>query len=386
MLNLIRTITLAACLLTSIASNLAIAQQDPCAQAVQDFLTGLGGATGENVYAGLNNQRNVGCVLGPTDTSGIEERYQTLQNKALSATERAVARTQLFSLSIQQFASIPSSNCTDRNLIGCMVGRHINSIRALQNELVSSATNPSADIMNNSQWAIVADTGFIAVSDIHVKEFLKQECATDIADVQCHTAISLSASFMRTSIAMIQVIAAFNQPMIEANAEFLSQRDMEWEQYFNVVSVQFPWELSVNSLRFTRRNKDTLDNFPRAPNSKFILLHPSLGFENIETPLGDTSTHAAVFLELFGYEQWRWRNGKASNRWGLSVTASYANIPGMDEIGYGFLVHTPIRNIAFGATYRDGDAGREIGIVMNIKLSKFLQQFENIDLSDFLTP
>ena len=116
------------------------------------------------------------------------------------------------------------------------------------------------------------------------------------------------------------------------------------------------------------------------------LLHPSLGFENIETPLGDTSTHAAVLLELFGYERWRWRNGKASNRWGLSVTASYANIPGMDEMGYGFLVHMPIRNIAFGATYRDGDAGSEIGIVMIIRLSKFLQEFENIDLSDFLTP
>jgi hypothetical protein len=368
------------------ACGLVSAQQDACVQAVQERLSNISGATADNVYAALNPERAIGCVLGPTDTSGIEERYQTLQDQTNSATERAVARTQLFSLSINQFAGISSSICDDPNVTGCMVGRHVSKIRELQDMLVSSATDPGAEIMNTSAWAVTEFNGSISVSNIELLAYLKQECATDITDAQCNAAIKLSASFMRTSIAMDQVIAAFNQPMIEANAEFLSQRDKEWNQYFNTVSVQFPWELAFNSWRFTENNAETLQNFPRAPNSKFILLHPSLGFEHIDTPGGDTSTNAAVVLEIFGYERWRWRGAKATNRWGLSAIVSYADISGMDEIGYGVLLHTPVKNIAFGAVYRDGDAGSETGIVLNFNLSKFLEQYKNIDLSEFLTP
>jgi hypothetical protein len=191
---------------------------------------------------------------------------------------------------------------------------------------------------------------------------------------------------MRTSLAMVQLIIDYNAPMIEAGAEFLSLRDQEWNEYFNGISVQYPWELAFNSVRFAKQaDKTERAGFPRAPNSKFVLLHPSLGFEHIDTPLGNSTSSAAVFLELVGYERWRWRNGKATNRWGASVVASYASITGMDDIGYGLLLHTPIRNMAVGVVYRDGAAGGETGLVLNFDLSKLVMQYKNADLGDFLS-
>jgi len=50
------------------------------------------------------------------------------------------------------------------------------------------------------------------------------------------------------------------------------------------------------------------------------------------------------------------------------------------------LMHTPFKNMAIGAVYRDGDAGSETGIVLNFDLSKFLEQYKNVDLNEFLTP
>jgi len=372
-------------LLVLLATGTSHAQQDPCVTAVDEFGPPGTQIAAGNVFGILNGQQNSGCILGPTDTSGLKSRYQTLFSGTATATSKAIARTELFDLAIEQFAGMQSSICSGPSVTGCMVGRHVNNIGKLRVALAGSVTDPTEDIVKLDSWAIRPDSK-IAVSDINLNAYLTQECAAGVSDAQCHSAIALSGSFMRTSIAMNQAIVAFRLPTIEANAEFLSMRDKEWDAYFNTVSVQFPWELGINSRRFTKANKDQLGNFPRAPNSKFIVLHPSLGFEHIETPLGEKSTSAAVFLELFGYERWQWRDGSARNRWGLSAVASYANIPGMDSVGYGFLLYTPIKNITIGAVRRDGDAGSETGIVLNINLATLLEDYKNGDLGDFLTP
>ena len=380
------SIVLALLLGAVLAPGVSNGQQDSCVTAVDGFVSANPGIAAGNIFAILNGQRKVGCILGQTDASGILERYLTLHNSAASATSKAVARTELFDLALGQFANRPISHCSSANDTACMVGRHVGKIRDLRNALASSSVIPAADIISTSSWAVVDSNGAIAISNINLSTYLAQECATDVSGTDCHAAIALSGSFMRTSLAMDQVIVAFNLPMIEANAVYLSQRDREWDAYFNVVSVQFPWELGVNSWRFTRANKAQLGNFPRAPNSKFVVLHPSLGFEHGDAISGGTSTNAAVFLEVFGYERWRWRDGNARNRWGISAIASYADIPGMDSVGYGLLLHTPIKNIAIGAVRRDGDAGSQTSIVFNINFATFLEAYKNQDLKDFLAP
>jgi len=362
----------------------AIAQDDPCVAAVEQFVAETPGVGANSFYSLLNVQKESGCILGPTDTSGIETAYQILFSKASTTAEKAVARSQLFDLSIGEFSEYPSSLCDARDVPGCMVGRHVDRIRELEAALMTGTDRPAAGIVSTDSWAIRNPNGEVAISRINLNEFLIQACATGIDDEQCREAIALSGSFMRTSIAMIQVIAAFNEPTIAANEEFLSMRDREWDAYFNEVSVQYPWELYINSKRFSRKNRDDLDGFPRAPNSRWIVLHPSVGFEHIDTPVGSSSTGAAVFVEVAGYERWSWRDGSAWNRWGLSGVVSFANIPGMDEVGYGVLLHTPIQSISFGAVWRDGDAGSETGIVANFDLAALIQQYEEIDLKKFL--
>lgn len=362
------------------------AQQDPCTTVVQDFIAQNPGVTGNSVYAILNRDRARGCILGPTDRSGIENRYQTLFSNTASSAQKAVARTEVFDLAVEEFSEWDGSICDSANDPVCMVGRHVNQIQELKASLVSSASDPDPGIVNQDNWFVQAATGEIRISNVNVSSFLADACATDVTDTQCRDAIALSGSFMRTSLAMNQVIAAYRLPIIEANAEFLSLRDREWDAYFNEISVQWPWELYVNSRRFTKKNRDQLGNFPRAPNKRWIVLHPSLGFEHIKAPGGDTSTGAAVFVEIAGFERWAWRDGQARNRWGLSVIASFANIPNMDGVGYGAFLHTPIKNMSIGAVWRDGDAGSETGIVANFNIAALLQEYGNLDLADFLTP
>ena len=134
------------------------------------------------------------------------------------------------------------------------------------------------------------------------------------------------------------------------------------------------------------RTTENRGEFPRAPNSRWIALSPSLGFEHIDVGGGEDSTSAAVFVELLGYERWHWRDGKADNRWGVSLVASFANIPGMDRVGYGAFLHTPIQNVSIGAVWRDGDAGSETGIIANVNLAALIQEYGNFDLGKFLNP
>ena len=109
-----------------------------------------------------------------------------------------------------------------------------------------------------------------------------------------------------------------------------------------------------------------------------------MGVEYIDTPAGGSRAETAVVLELFGYEKWRYKSGKAVNRWGASVLTSFADIPGMDSVGYGLMLHTPVKNASIGIVWRDGDADSETGILINIDFAKLIQKYDGVDLDRFL--
>ena len=110
-----------------------------------------------------------------------------------------------------------------------------------------------------------------------------------------------------------------------------------------------------------------------------MLLRPSPAFEVIDT-VDDSSTRAVIVVEVVGYQRWQWRDGQQHNRWGVSGIVSLADVNGVDTVGYGALVHTPIRNTAIGVVWRDGEAG----VVLNLDLAKLLQNYGNGDLLSFL--
>jgi len=67
------------------------------------------------------------------------------------------------------------------------------------------------------------------------------------------------------------------------------------------------------------------------------------------------------------------------------VVASYADIKEMDSVGYGLVLHTPVRNTSVGVIWRDGDQGDEMGVFLNFDLAKLITQYNDFDLSTFLT-
>lgn len=113
-------------------------------------------------------------------------------------------------------------------------------------------------------------------------------------------------------------------------------------------------------------------------------MHPVPAFEYAELTGGERSAQVAVVVELFGYERWRWRDGKAVNRVGMSLAASFTDLPGADAIGYGIVFHTPVRNVSIGAVWRDGDGGDSINLIFNVNLAALIQQYKNADVKDFI--
>jgi hypothetical protein len=352
---------------------------DPCGTFYQDSIRNAD-IEAANVYAMLNTQPQRGCILGATDTTGIEAQYQKLFQSTLPLEDVAIARGQLLELLVGEFDGVSQRICNDLTP-DCVAGRHAEAL----SQLASGINSGEFDLINASldEWLPVPPNGSIAISSVVLADFLESGCKAGISAPACAEAVEIAAKVMRTSLAVNQLIVSHRQPIIGVNERFLSGRDREWGAYLNGASVQYPWELAFNSWRFDKTTEDK-DKFPRAPSSRWVLLSPSPALEVIDSPDDSHSKEAAIVLEVFGYQRWHWSDGQQRNRWGVSGIVSIADINGMDTLGYGALVHTPIRNTALGVVWRDGDDGSEIGVVLNLDLAKLLTQYNNADLRSFL--
>jgi len=350
---------------------------DPCLSLYENEIKSDGDLEAADIYGILNGEGRLGCLLGPTDTTGIEKQYQKLLAKP-TGVNLGIERGLLLEMMISEFDGLPTRVCKDLDP-ACVADRHLGALKTLAERIASAGF----DLAQNSrdQWAVRPDS-YIAISDINVANFLENQCEGNISELVCANAFVLSAKVMRTSFAANELITSYQQPVIDVNERFLSERDKEWETYLNGASVQFPWELAFNSWRFNE-TRDGKEKFPRAPSSQWVLFHPSPAFEIIDTPDNSSAKEAAIVVELVGYQRWGWRDGKQGNRWGASAIVSLADISGMDSVGYGALIHTPIKYTAFGVIWRDGDDGGETGLIINLNLSSLLEKYDNSDLLEF---
>ncbi len=353
--------------------------EEPCTRFYNQSIRGQG-IPAASVYAVLNSQRGTGCILGNTDSSGIEAQYQKLFQQSLDDVEIAIARGQLMDLMILEFEGLPSRIC-DLDTPDCVVGRHAENLKLLARNIETGRFDAISEKLDD--WVPDEANGEVRKSSVSTRQFLEQQCKPDVDGLQCGTAVAIGAKVLRTSLAVDQLIVSHRSPIIGVNEQFLSGRDLEWNTYLNGASVQYPWELAVNSWRF-QKSTARQENFPRAPDERIVFMHPSPAVEVIDTPASKGSAEAAIVLELAGYQKWAWHEGKQSNRWGVSAVLSLADIEGMDSIGYGVLVHTPIQNTALGVIWRDGDSGDEVGVVLNIDLARLLQQHGQSRLLRFL--
>jgi hypothetical protein len=355
---------------------------EPCVAAYQQDVAGQTYAA-SSIYTVLRQKELGHCILGPADTTGIEQ-LKTALLEAKTNGEKAAARRILLERVLAEFDGLPDKPC-DGETIACAAGRHVTKIRELQQALDAGPVDPKSVLVSHSSWSFEPAHPTISISQIDLSALLEHECAQDVLSSQCLAAVDFAAKAMRTAEAVHQIIDVYAEPIIEANTQFLTTRDKEWDSYMNQVSVQYPWELGVNGYIFQQVTpKEARSRFPRAPTSKLVVVHPSPGFERVEAPTGGHSTQAAVLIELVGYEKWAWKEGTASNRWGASLVTSFVDARGSQSVGYGVLLKTPFKNASVGVIYRNGDRGRQINLTINVDLAKLIEEYKDVDVKKFL--
>lgn len=371
------------CLL--IWSEICFAQADPCEVFYTEKIeqSELDGAF---AYSAIYNHASTptGCILGKQDTTEISVALKSLYaNNDTSDQDVGEKQDQIFDLVLQDLESLIVDICSESNMAGCIINNEITAILRLRAYL-DGPYKLKVPLLSSDNWTVKNDGRHLVTGD-NVQDYVVKQCQASVDTDDCEFAVMLAAKIIRSSSSMQQLVANYKRQIIGQNKKFLTTREKEWNQYFNVVSVQYPWELGFNSWLYTKDKSDEeLAKFPRAPESKYIAMHPSIGYEYIKTPNQNSSLEASVLLEIAGYEMWKWNDGEASNRWGGSVVVSFADIQGMDAAGYGLLLHTPIQNTSIGVIWRGGDAGTEPGVFINVDLAKLLMNYKDKDLGDFL--
>lgn len=358
------------------------AQEDPCGPVFDAQIQTLTNVGGLNAFLRGENSPT-GCILGTADTTGVEGLYRPLFDKETPRAEQVAIRARLFAAVDEHLSEGTAITCSQGNQYACLADRQLEKLTALERALLNGINDDNRNLADLNMWQVTS-RGQIRISQIDLPGYLGNICTAGIDSAECKRGVMNAAKLVRSAGAGYQLIVAYNLPSIEHNSRFLTQSDREWSAYFNEVSVQYPWEMLWNGKVYQDKNEASLANFPRAPSSKRILAHPSVGFEYIDTPTGDSGLEAAVLLEIIGYERWSWSGGHASNRWGGSIVASFADIAGMDSVGWGLVVHTPIRNLSIGAVRRGGNAGNETAIFLNADLAALFMKYKDADVDKFL--
>lgn len=370
-------------------ATVGLAREDPCISFYEDNIIPNQGFGTDWVLSALYNQGTNGCILGKADDSGILPLYLPLfesetEDKKVPPGERSRLRHRLFERVLEDLNSADAGACRQDHAAACDIEAQTLAVESVAIMLTESGVDVTAPLIQADSWAVDPDSGLVSASGVELRLLLRNACS-EFASPECRRAVGVSARIIRSSRAMIQVIAAYKLPIIAQDAEFLSTRDREWNSYFNTISVQYPWELAFNSWRYakaTTRQERAL--FPQAPSSKWIILHPAPAFEYIDTPLDGNRLEASIVVEVAGYEWWEWEKGKAKNRWGVSGAFSYADVKETNDIGYGIVLHTPVKNTSLGVVMRDGDDGWKAGVIVNVDLAAFIMKYSTSDLMSFL--
>lgn len=341
---------------------------DPCVEGVRSLAEDSGGLDGPRAWpivATALTPKDDGCIRGTNDSYDLRRHVEAML--AVDATPEQVgnARGLLLTDLLEHFEDVPRTDCPGPDP-HCVAGRHEKQVRLLVQQIRDGRFEARPGLRN--EWAYQT-SGVVAVSYADLRPMIQGACAGGLDD-DCIAAVEVAAKVVRTSHAVNEVFTSLYAPYIEASDEFLTLRDKEWNAYLNGASVQFPWELAINGALYREPGQD---GFPQPPSEQFVVLHPSVGVESIERADGDRQQAPAVLLEVLGYQRWRWSEGEQKQRWGLSAIVSLADIDGMDKVGFGALLHTPLRHTAVGVVWRDGDDGAEIGITLNLDLAKLVQ-------------
>src|SRR4051812_26104738 len=92
--------------------SLHAAPADPCVAAYQNRVAGKE-VPPASVFAVISQEQQIGCISGPTDTTGVEQLTRTLR-EAKTGSEKAAARQMLVDRAITEFDDVSMApSCSD---------------------------------------------------------------------------------------------------------------------------------------------------------------------------------------------------------------------------------------------------------------------------------
>lgn len=131
------------------------------------------------------------------------------------------------------------------------------------------------------------------------------------------------------ALTLSRMLSAYGGPGRQIAVAALEASEKRWDNFNEKGYSQYPWELLVNSARFSPKSQDP-------PRQQIIFLHPALSLELIANSL-DSLEHLrrmdAITLEPIGY---LWYNRSRSTYYGIS---SLISLPGDGLIGAGAMAH-----------------------------------------------
>jgi len=185
----------------------------------------------------------------------------------------------------------------------------------------------------------------------------------------CKDSYEKAKNFLSFSYAAWRVTDYLNRPILTSVHAHLETLDKQWDSYFNEARSQFPWELLLNGYLYGRKIADER-GLQAPPESQLILLHPSPALEYVSAADDGSRFEPAVVIELLGYNRWSWNGGRQKNPWGGSLIASVSDRAGVDNWGYGGMVHYK-NTFSLGVSSRDGD----LGVFVSVDLGKWINKY-----------
>ena len=136
----------------------------------------------------------------------------------------------------------------------------------------------------------------------------------------------------------------------------------EWDLFIDQMKGQTWLELWVNRKAYANQS----NSFARPPSRQWIILHPTVLVEYVDSAADGENFEQALGLELVGMNWWQ------QDKWyvpsGASLIAVYADRAESRDVGYGVALHF-LNDYSIGYTNHDGDEG----IFLSVDLIKLFQ-------------
>lgn len=199
--------------------------------------------------------------------------------------------------------------------------------------------------------------------ELRLVDLLNRECP--VSPQRCTTALRGGAEVV---LAVWRVRAVANELLRERREAFAAHvalLDERWNAYFASSRAQYPWELALNSVLFTRGR--TVMGLVGPPTEQWSFLHPAVGLRYRSG--AESRYDSALVLEIVGYQRWTWSGSTMSAPRGGALVAAWTDKNKRDRPALGFIWHMK-DNYSIGVMHDSSGAGRKVSLVVSADLAK----------------